>query len=218
MGELGQGRVSKVDQGNETENIIINFIRAGQGALEIGAEQTAQKNFAEAAELLFRRYQCEVVGVCIYRGFGDDGEDVAATALLEVYKSLKNFRGKSSLRTWIHSIVRNVCKDEYRKRIRESQDDRDVKEIEIQGTMLSASPELLKAIVDPGENIERKAEAKLILGKILRSISEEDREMLILVATKHSSEEISASLGLSSDAVRQRLRRIRQNFLQLLDG
>jgi len=40
----------------------------------------------------------------------DDAEDVAQETLLEAYRGLKRFEGRSSFRTWLYGIARNVCR------------------------------------------------------------------------------------------------------------
>lgn len=45
-----------------------------------------------------------------------DAEDVAQDALIEICKAVLNFRGDSSLATWVHRVAVNVCLEHRRKR------------------------------------------------------------------------------------------------------
>ncbi len=46
----------------------------------------------------------------------EDAEDIAQEVFINVYKYLKNFRGDSSLYTWIYRIAINKIYDFYRKK------------------------------------------------------------------------------------------------------
>ncbi len=50
-------------------------------------------------------------------GWPDDVEDVVQEIFLKVLKNLANFRGQSSLRTWLTSITVNTCRSWKRKRL-----------------------------------------------------------------------------------------------------
>jgi RNA polymerase sigma-70 factor (ECF subfamily) len=46
-------------------------------------------------------------------------DDVVVEVMVEVYRSVGSFRGDSSLRTWLFSVVRNVCRQELRRSTRQ---------------------------------------------------------------------------------------------------
>ena len=39
----------------------------------------------------------------------DDSDDISQEVFIQVYKSIKNFKGKSSLSTWIYKITVSKC-------------------------------------------------------------------------------------------------------------
>lgn len=49
-------------------------------------------------------------------GSGIEAEDILQETFLKAYKSLDQFEGKSNMYTWLYSIARNKCIDEFRKR------------------------------------------------------------------------------------------------------
>lgn len=50
-------------------------------------------------------------------GWGDDVDDVVQEIFLKVLKNLANFRGQSSLQTWLTAITVNTCRSWQRKRL-----------------------------------------------------------------------------------------------------
>lgn len=49
-------------------------------------------------------------------GSNVEPEDILQETFLKAFKNLEHFEGNSSLYTWLYSIARNVCIDEFRKR------------------------------------------------------------------------------------------------------
>src|SRR5512136_29735 len=72
----------------------------------------------DALETLLLRYQPRVyrfgMKMC---GDPDDAEDVLQETLLAMARSLRDFRGASSLSTWLYTIARSFCVKK-RRRIR----------------------------------------------------------------------------------------------------
>ena len=62
-----------------------------------------------------------------------EAEDVTQDALVEVYRSLHRFEGRSRLRSWILGVAANVCRSRRRSRswgaLRESPDDEALREL-----------------------------------------------------------------------------------------
>ncbi len=71
----------------------------------------------ESFRRLFEIYCPPVTHFFLNRGFSDqESEDLAQEALLRVYRSIGTFRSESSLDTWLFKIVKNVWKNEIRRR------------------------------------------------------------------------------------------------------
>lgn len=64
-------------------------------------------------------YGNRVTNTC-YRFFPDkeDAEDISQEVFIEVYKSIRSFRGDAKLSTWIYRIAVTKCLDEIKKRKR----------------------------------------------------------------------------------------------------
>lgn len=75
----------------------------------------------EAFEELVRTYQDRVFGL-VYRFLGvssSEAEDVAQEVFIRVYSRIHQFRGESSLSTWLFRITSNACLDAIRHNRRE---------------------------------------------------------------------------------------------------
>ncbi|MBN1633976.1 MAG: RNA polymerase sigma factor [Ignavibacteria bacterium] len=78
-------------------------------------KKESQLPFTEIVDL----YQVKVRGICI--GFlknREEAEDVSQEVFIEVYRSLKNFKGECALSTWIYHIATSKSIDNIRKKNR----------------------------------------------------------------------------------------------------
>lgn len=70
-----------------------------------------QRPFTE----LYRRYQGYVWRICYYYVQTPQGaEDLMQEVFFKVYRGLKDFEGRSSLKTWLNRIANNTCLNEIR--------------------------------------------------------------------------------------------------------
>ena len=80
----------------------------------------AQDGDQTAFEALVRQYQGKAYAIAYNMCSGDSEEarELTQEAFLRAYRSLKNFRGKSSFYTWFYRILINTCFDSRRRRSR----------------------------------------------------------------------------------------------------
>ena len=78
----------------------------------------AQDNDQTAFEVLVRQYQGKAYAIAYNMCSGDSEEarELTQEAFLRAFRSLKNFRGKSSFYTWFYRILINTCLDSRRRR------------------------------------------------------------------------------------------------------
>lgn len=70
-----------------------------------------------AFRFLVERYEDQVAKIVIgMLGYGSGVEDIGQEIFIRVYKSLKNFRFRSTFRTYLVRIAINVCLDEIKNR------------------------------------------------------------------------------------------------------
>lgn len=81
--------------------------------------QKCKKGSREAFNVLFSRYQSQVINIA-YSMLSDreDAYDAAQEVFVKVYKSIGSFNEQSSFATWLYRITANTCSDFLRKRQR----------------------------------------------------------------------------------------------------
>ncbi|MFT4612230.1 MAG: RNA polymerase sigma factor (sigma-70 family) [Glaciecola sp.] len=71
----------------------------------------------EAYSKLLDDFQQKIFATCIsFVPNREDAEDIAQDVFFEVFKSIKKFKGDSSLSTWMYRITTNKCLEFIRKR------------------------------------------------------------------------------------------------------
>lgn len=139
------------------------------------------------------------------RMLGDptQAEDATHDVFLKAYRKLGDFKGQSSIRTWLYRITINHCQNLlqgwYRRNIHGT-DDEAVWE---RAAGPTDSPLRILETKELGERIQ----------KTLAALPDEYRLLLLLVADeKLSYEEIGSLTSQTSDAVRGKLHRARKAF------
>lgn len=139
------------------------------------------------------------------RMLGDptQAEDATHDVFLKAYRKLGDFKGQSSIRTWLYRIAINHCQNllqSWHKRNIHGTDDETFWE----------------RAVGPADSPLRVLETKELGQRIQRALdamTEEHRLLLLLVADeKLSYDEVGALTGQTSDAVRGKLHRARKAF------
>jgi RNA polymerase sigma-70 factor (ECF subfamily) len=130
-------------------------------------------------------------------------EDVTHDVFLKVYRKLGEFRGDSSLRTWLYRITINHCQN-----LKQSWASRNI--------VTTADDTVWNTTAAPAASPLRALETKELGERIqtaLAALSEEYRLLLLLVADEAMSyEEIAALTEQTADAVRGKLHRARKAF------
>jgi RNA polymerase sigma-70 factor (ECF subfamily) len=131
-------------------------------------------------------------------------EDVAQEVFVCVHKSLAEFEGRSSMRTWLFGIARNVAYRHRRtltRRIATTPGDA--------GVLESAHDETAQSAHDLAE----RSEAARLLDELLASMDDEKRETFVLVELEEMSmPEVAEALGINVNTAYTRLRAARQQF------
>jgi RNA polymerase sigma-70 factor (ECF subfamily) len=131
----------------------------------------------------------------------DATDDVVQDVFLVVHRQLPSFEGRSSLKTWLFGITRNVVRDHRRARRRRR----------------PAEP-LRESWVDGpkgAEPLERavRSEAAELLHRLLQSLDDDKREVFVLAELEQMSiPEIGAALSINVNTAYSRLRAARHAF------
>ena len=130
-------------------------------------------------------------------------EDVTHDVFLKVYRKLSEFRGDSSIRTWLYRITINHCQN-----LKQSWHSRNLVTTEDDAVWNTAAA--------PTDSPLRALETKELGERIqtsLSAISEEYRLLLLLVADEDMSyDEVATLTEQTPDAVRGKLHRARKAF------
>jgi RNA polymerase sigma factor (sigma-70 family) len=177
---------------------------------EIDLIAASQAGDRQAFGELVRQHQ-RLVCALAFSGLGDvtQSEDVAQEVFLAAWTNLHRFQPGSNFRAWLCGIARNLTQNLVRRRRRDA-----VHEAE----PLENSDAIASPLPGPvGEAISR--EERDLLWRCLARIPETYREpMVLFYRDGRSVETVAATLGLSEDAVKQRLSRGRRMLHDRMAG
>lgn len=159
---------------------------------------------------LIRRYQKKVYSIA-YQMSGSDPEDArdcAQEALIQVFRNLARFEGRSRFSTWLYRVVVNTCLDARRRRRRwlqmifnrrpEKPDGEDA------DTVLDHLPASEDGM-DPVSNLSGE-ELKRDVADAMRRLSDKQRMVFQLkVFQEMSIPEIAAATGMAEGTVKSHL-------------
>lgn len=76
----------------------------------------------QSQRLLFKKYKNTIYNLVTFTlGSYYDRDDIIQQIFIKLFKSLDNFKGLSSLDTWVYRITTKVCIDQLRKKYRKRQ-------------------------------------------------------------------------------------------------
>jgi len=138
-------------------------------------------------ELLYRLYAkeiyCFILSICKDKTLS---EDILQTTFVEAIKSIEQFKGKSSVKTWLFSIAKHQCYQQLKKF----------------KTHISIDEVSIEAI----ENISDKTILKMCsqeITKLIDQLDEPDRSIMILrIMGDYSFAEIGSMIGKSENYCR----------------
>ncbi len=158
-------------------------------AEQSSAEKRVQQMYEEHAAMVWRGLR--------RLGVHDASiEDAVQDVFLVVHRRLADFRGRSSIKTWLYGIVVRVAKDHRRNQARQAH------RAERLAQGLSVIGE---GAPTPAGEAERR-EANQVLHAILESLDEEQREVLIMVELEDFSiRETATALDLRVRTCQRRL-------------
>jgi RNA polymerase sigma-70 factor (ECF subfamily) len=171
-----------------------------------------RKGDEKAFEELIRRYQRQVANL-IYLTLGnrEEVDDLAQEVFIRVYRSLHRFEHDASVFSWIYRITMNLCIDEIRRR-------------KIKRTLS------LEFFTDHTLERERQSkesstahddlllqEKKRMVSNALQRLSPLHRQIILLREYEDLTyEEIAKTLRISTQAVKSRIFRAREELRTLL--
>jgi RNA polymerase sigma-70 factor (ECF subfamily) len=167
--------------------------------------EAARAGDAAALDTLLTRYQPR-----IYR-FGmkmcrrpEDAADVLQDTLLAMARGLRDFRGASSVSTWLYTIARSYC-------IKKRRRSKFAPEREL--SLEAEARDEVGGLADPRRRPDETLEARRLEEALARSIASLDpkyRDVLVLRDVEGlPASEVAQVMGLTIEAVKSRLHRAR---------
>ena len=139
-------------------------------------------------------------GIAIaYAGADGEEEDLYQEVLMQIWRSLPTFRGNSEAGTWLYRVALNTALMWRRKATRRA-------------SRRATSEPLAHGVPAASQGSQRSQAA--MLTDFLSMLGVPDRAVLLLYMEGLSYDAIADVTGLSVDAVRMRLHRMKQTFTE----
>jgi RNA polymerase sigma-70 factor (ECF subfamily) len=157
-----------------------------------------------ALDQLLQRHQAQIyrfgMKMC---GNPEDAKDVLQDSLLTAARSLRTFRGESSLSTWLFTIARSFCiKKRRRGKFTPHQQSLDT-------DVWNETAQVADSRRNPEASVVSK-EIDRILSEAISALEPGQREVLVLRDMERlTAPEVATILGIGVDAVKSRLHRAR---------
>jgi len=163
----------------------------------------ARAGDAHALEVLLEKHQAQVYrfGLKMCRD-PEDAKDVLQDTLLAMARGVRDFRGASSLSTWLYTVARSFC---IKKRRRPKD--------EPEGAHAALTGDEVERVADPARAPDEAAAGKEVeraLEQAIGALEPAYREVLLLRDVEGlTAPEVAEVLGIGVDAVKSRLHRAR---------
>lgn len=126
-------------------------------------------------------------------------DDAAQDVFVIVHRRLSEFRGESTLRTWLYAIVRNVASNARRSQRRKGE----LAELPLDAAATSG---------DPHQSAQDQQAARFVRS-FLEGVGEKKRELFVLAVIEQLSvPEVAEALGIPLNTAYTRLRSVRAEF------
>jgi RNA polymerase sigma-70 factor, ECF subfamily len=165
--------------------------------------EAARNGDGEALDALLRQYQPQVFrfGMKMCRD-PQDAQDVLQETLLAAARTLRGFRGASSVSTWLYTVARSFCIKSRRRSVFAPE----VASLESGGALARAATDMAP---DPERALAGR-EVAAVLESAIAALEPEYREVLLLRDVEGlSAAEVAEVTGISVAAVKSRLHRAR---------
>lgn len=157
----------------------------------------------DALAKLLERHQAQVyrfgMKMCRDR---EDAADVLQETLLAMARGVRDFRGASSISTWLYTVARSFCIKKRRRR-----------KFAPEETSLDATPLSAGSVADSAQHPEAALAGKQVeqaLDRAIQALEPTYREVLVLRDVEGlTAPEVAEVLGITTQAVKSRLHRAR---------
>lgn len=124
-----------------------------------------------------------------------DTEDIYQEILLQLWRSFGTFDGRSKLETWVYKVALNTACTYVRSAVKQ----KEIKQSPLHFSGAESQP--------PQENCQAE-----VLNQFMQKLSDIDAVLLMTYLDGLSSEESALIVGITANAVRSRIKRIKHDF------
>lgn len=124
-----------------------------------------------------------------------ESEDIYQEILLQLWRSFESFDGQSKLETWVYKVAFNTACTFVRFAVKQ----KEIKRSPLHSTFEEIQPAQEGCQAD-------------VLGRFLATLNDIDASLLMMYLDGLTSDESASVLGISSNAVRSRIKRIKDEF------
>ena len=157
----------------------------------------------EFFEEILERNKYKIYRICnIYAVSPIEPQDLFQEVIFEIWKSLKNFKDKSSIDTWIYKITVNVC---LRKKMKFDKSNSKTDRFES-----------IHFIPIEKEIDTSKQEKFQYLKECISALNETDTSLIVLYLDDLSYKEIAKITGLSENHIAVKMKRIRKKLFECI--
>ena len=160
----------------------------------------------ETFRIIIDKNEQRISSICKYYASNeDDFKDMFQEVLINIWKSLENFRGDAQWSTWIYRVSVNTALGFARKEIRH------------QKLFIRQDNKKLKAFLEYDDHLIKEKEIMLqALENKINMLSIVDRIIITLVLESVSYKEIASVIGIAEPNVRVKIHRIKNRLKEML--
>lgn len=141
-------------------------------------------------------------------GSPDDAKDLVQETFLSAYRGLKDFRGDSSVSTWLYTIAAHACQRMRRKRKGEPE-----YELSLDALIPTSDGDMPLQVPGDDPSPEERLEHKELRHSLLAAVQKLPKKYRMVLVLRDmeglSAKEVGAVMGLTERAVKSRLHRAR---------
>ncbi len=160
-------------------------------------------NSQDTFDQLLKENKYKIYRICkIYAAAPIEPQDLFQEVVFQIWKSLPNFKGKSSIDTWVYRIALNVC---LRSKMKLDKSNQKTSRFDaIHFTTVTET-------VDPFEEEKFK-----YLKECIETLNESDTSIIVLYLDELSYKGIAEITGLSENHIAVKMKRIRKKLFNCI--
>ena len=167
----------------------------------------------DAFKYLVENYKDFVFNTCISIIQNiDDSDDISQEVFIQIYRSINNFKEKSSLSTWIYKITISKCFEYLRYKKRKERFSFLINLFRDDGTLIE-----IPEFKHPGVILEQKEDSKLLFDAIDKLNDEQKTAYILRNIQGLSYEKISDIMKKSYSSVESLIFRAKKNLKKYLE-